>query len=44
MVLVLLEVGQGNLDDAVLKGVVGVLQTSGPVDESLSDTARTLLD
>jgi len=43
VVLVLLEIGQGNLDDTVLEGVVGVLQTSGPVDKGLSDTVRKVL-
>ena len=38
VVLVILEVGQGDLEDAALQGVVGVLQTGGAVDESLADT------
>ena len=37
VVLVLLEVGEGGLDDAALEGVVGVLNTGGPVDKSLAD-------
>jgi hypothetical protein len=38
MVLVLLEIGQGDLDNSALEGVVGVLQTGGAVDEGLTDT------
>lgn len=38
VVLILLQVGQGDLDDAALQGVVGVLETGGPVDKSLADT------
>lgn len=38
VVLILLQVGQGDLDDTALQGVVGVLETGGPVDESLADT------
>jgi hypothetical protein len=38
VVLVLLQVGEGDLNDAALQGVVGVLETGGPVDKSLSDT------
>ena len=37
VVLVLLEIGEGDLDDAALQGVVGVLETGGPVDKSLAD-------
>lgn len=43
VVLILLEIGQGDLDDASLEGIVGVLQTGGAVDEGLADTAKTLL-
>ena len=39
VVLILLEVGEGSLEDAALEGVVGVLQTGGAVDEGLADTA-----
>lgn len=38
VVLVLLQVRQGNLNDPALQRVVGVLQTSGPVDQGLADT------
>lgn len=38
VVLILLQIGQGNLDDAALQRVVGVLETGGPVDQSLADT------
>ena len=37
MVLVLLEVGERNLEDAALESIVGVLETSSAVYESLSD-------
>lgn len=39
VVLILLEIGQGDLEDAALQGVVGVLETGGSVDEGLSNTA-----
>lgn len=42
VVLILLQVRQGNLDDTALEGVVGVLQTSGPVDKGLADTIKTI--
>lgn len=38
VVLILLEIGQGHLNDTALQGVVGVLETGGPVDKSLADT------
>lgn len=38
VVLVLLQIGQGNLDDTTLQGIVGVFETGCPVHESLSDT------
>lgn len=38
VVLILLQVGEGDLDDAALQGVVGVLETGGAVDKSLADT------
>jgi hypothetical protein len=38
VVLILLKVGERNLEDAALESVVGVLQTSSAVDEGLSDT------
>lgn len=37
VVLILLEISEGDLDDAALQGVVGVLETGGPVDKSLAD-------
>jgi len=37
MVFILLEVGKGDLENTALESVVGVLQTSGTVDESLSN-------
>lgn len=39
VVLVLLEIGEGDFEDAALEGVVGVLETGGTVDEGLADTA-----
>jgi hypothetical protein len=39
VVLILLEIGEGNLEYPSLEGVVGVLQTGGAVDEGLADTA-----
>lgn len=39
VVLILLEVGERNLENAALEGVVGVLQTGGAVDEGLADIA-----
>lgn len=39
VVLILLEIGERDLEYPSLKGVVGVLQTSGAVDEGLADTA-----
>ena len=44
MVFVLLEVGKGDFEDAALEGVVGVLQTSGSVDEGFANTAKVLLE
>lgn len=43
MVLILLEIGEGSLEDAALERVVGVLQTGGAVDEGLADTERVLV-
>lgn len=39
VVLVLLEIGEGDLEDAALERIVGVLETSGAVHERLADTA-----
>jgi hypothetical protein len=39
VVLILLQVGQGNLEDSSLQRIVGVLETSRSVDQGLSDTA-----
>lgn len=38
VVLIVLQVREGDLDDPALQGVVGILQTAGAVDESLADT------
>lgn len=43
VILILLQIGQGDLEDTSLKGVVGVLQTSGAVNESLADTMSVLV-
>jgi hypothetical protein len=40
VVLVLLEIGERDLEYPALEGVVCVLQTGGAVDEGLADTAR----
>lgn len=39
MVLVLLEVGERDLDDAALESIVGVLETGRPVHQGLANTA-----
>lgn len=39
VVLVLLEIGEGDLEDTALEGIVGVLETGGAVHEGLADTA-----
>lgn len=38
VVLILLEISEGDLDDTALQRIVGVLQTGGAVDEGLADT------
>lgn len=40
VVLILLEISEGDLEDTALEGVVGVLQTGGSVDKGLADTVR----
>ena len=40
VVLIVLEVREGDFEDTALQGVVGVLQTAGAVDQSLTDTFR----
>lgn len=40
VVLIVLEIGEGNLNDTALQGVVGVLQTTGAVDKGLADTSE----
>lgn len=42
VVLILLQIGQGNLDDSSLQRVVGVLETGGSVDKGLSDTVEII--
>lgn len=42
VVLILLEIGEGDLEDAALECVVGVLETSGAVHEGLADTATSI--
>lgn len=39
VVLILLEIGERDLEDAALEGVVGVLETSGAVDKGLANVA-----
>ena len=43
VVLILLEIGERDLEYPSLEGVVGVLQTGGAVDEGLADTERVLV-
>ena len=38
VVFVVLEVGQGDLENSALEGIVGVLETGGSVYEGLADT------
>lgn len=38
VVLILLEVGKRDLEDAALQSIVGVLETGGTVDQGLADT------
>lgn len=40
VVLILLEVGERDFNNASLEGIIGVLQTGRAVDESLADTVR----
>jgi hypothetical protein len=42
VLLILLQISEGDLDDAALEGVVGVLQTGRAVDERLADTEGRL--
>jgi hypothetical protein len=42
VVLILLQIRKRNLENASLQSVVGVLETSGPVDQGLADTDRLL--
>lgn len=42
MVFVGLEVGEGDFEDATFESIIGVLHTSGPVDQSLPDTSTLL--
>lgn len=39
MVLVILQVGKGDFEDTALQGIVRVLQTTGTVHQSLSNTS-----
>ncbi len=43
VVLILLEIGQGDLEDSSLQSVVGVLETGGSVDEGLADTVVSVV-
>jgi hypothetical protein len=42
MVLIFLQIGERDFEDAAFEGVVGVLETSGPVHQSLADTVEPL--
>lgn len=44
VVLVLLEIGEGDLEYPALQSIVGVLETGGAVDEGLADTADCPLE
>jgi hypothetical protein len=44
VVLVLLEIGQRDLDDAALQSIVGVLETGGSVDQGLTNTKSRKLE
>ena len=41
VVLILLQIGQRNLDNSALEGIVRVLQTGGSVDQGLADTRKS---
>lgn len=41
VVLVFLEVSKGDLKDPTFESFIGVLETSGTIDESLSDTINS---
>ena len=43
MVFILLEIGEGDFEDAALESVVGVLETGGAVYERLADTEQMLV-
>jgi hypothetical protein len=43
VVLILLEIGERNLEDTALKSVVGVLDTGGAVNEGLANTFGVLV-
>lgn len=43
VIFVVLEIGERDLEDTALQGVVGVLQTGGSVDEGFSNTFRQLV-
>ena len=40
MVLVVLQVCEGHFEDTALQIVIGISETAGPVDDSLSDTLK----
>jgi len=42
VVFILLQIGQRNLDNPTLQSIIGVLETSSSVDESLSNTTSLL--
>lgn len=42
MVLILLEISEGNLNNAALQSIVRVLETGRSVDESLANTAKSV--
>lgn len=44
VILVLLQIGEGDLEDSTLEGIVRVLQTGGSVDQGLANTTHSGLD
>lgn len=40
VVLILLQISEGDLEDSALEGIVRVLQTGGSVNEGLADTTH----
>ena len=43
VVFILLEVGEGDFEDATFEGVIGVFETSGAVNEGFADTLKGIV-